>query len=74
MKPQRAFAPVLLKKDGTVQHIDFGGIRLNAGVVRSDFEAWFDGGWANAKRCGWRIRPVLVTLAPSKTSENNNDQ
>lgn len=66
MKPVRAFASVKVHA-GREPHIDVTGIRYLASMARIDFADALnpfnrEDGWKRAKRDGWRIRPVLVTL------------
>lgn len=70
MKPVRAFAPV---RDGgfaqsCIQHMAYLA-RREIGLIYQPYN--MHAGWKDARKDGWRIRPVLVTIM---TQEPTHDQ
>lgn len=57
---QRAFAAVSQIKGR--EYINAWSIRPLAKQVRTDASLWSCETWAEAKRRGWRIRPVVIVI------------
>ncbi|MBB6306285.1 hypothetical protein [Xanthobacter tagetidis] len=68
---QRAFAAVWTggKRDVIVA----GTVRGLASEARAAAAAYWSGGWPEAKRRGWRIRPVLIRVE-DETQETGHDR
>lgn len=57
---QRAFAAVRPGKNKP--HVIPDTVRFYANQAREAAASYWEGGWPEAKRRGWRIRPVIIRV------------